>query len=322
MRPFCRLHFSGKEKLMTSPLGIRILYIFITLLLLIVASSQALTAQEGQHKPSLAVLRLKSSEETQERRLLVKDLSANLAAALRQEKILDVCDDARVRAAIEDEGLRPNGLLKPGDCLQVGKNLSVEYVVVGGAILERQKWHASVRVLSVPAGALVTTVEAEYPVSEINTLYSVLASRISSALSEPKRPSPSPDRFAWSKDYLVSFGKQRIDLEPPILLALSTNPPFEMSIVADMAPVSGSGFAVTNFEIFIDDRSLGSIHPQLKPPIPVQERTWTLAGRAYRFNLDLKEIRILDLSRTGEDEALFITSALISVRVESVTREE
>lgn len=306
---------------MTSFVTPRTLSPLIALTILLLTTVTLLPAQEAQHKPTLAVLRLKSSQETQERRLIVKDLSTQLAAALKHESSLEVRDDGTVKGAIEEEGLRPDGLLKPDDCLDVGKNLDVEYVVVGGALLERQKWHASIRVLAVETGALVTTVDAEYPASEMNTLCSVLASRIAGALREPRTSERVADQTSWSKDYLLSFGKHRIDLEPPILLALSTNPPFEMSIIADMALVASSGYAVTNFEIFIDDRSLGSIHPQLKPPIPVRERTWVLAGHSIRFNLDLKEIRILDLTRSGDEEAIFITSALISVRAQSVDTE-
>jgi TolB-like protein len=277
------------------------------------ATERILLAQEQPHRVKIAVLRFKSSQQDQQRRYIVKDLSANLAASMRANGQFEMPDDAIVQKAVQEEGLKPDGLLIQEKCLDVGKALNVDYVVVGSALLEGLTWSASVRVLSVQNKTLAATADAAYSVNEMATLYGVLASRIGAVLANPPKEQVSWKDFTWKGEYLMSFGRHRIDLEPPILVALNAEPPFELSVVADMSVASGS-HAVTNFEVFVDDMSLGSIHGTLAPPVTVKEREWTIAGCTYVFSLELKEMRVFTPSR-GEEETNFVTSARISITV-------
>lgn len=275
-----------------------------------------LTAQDHPKPISIAILRLKSSEETPERRRIVKDLATDLAAAFRENGSFATPEDAAVLKAIKGEGLRPEQLLSQEKCFDAGKELGVDYVVVGSAIMYRFRWHACVRVLSVKEEKLVATADAEYPVDQIGTMFRVLASKTASALATSPRSYDAGEKFSWKGEYLLPFGKHRIDLEPPALIYVNADPPFEISIKADMAVGRGS-HAVTNFEAFVDDEGIGSIHPGLGPPIPVRQTDWRIGERQYSISLDLKEMRVF-AERTEEEEFRFITSATIVVKVEAM----
>lgn len=278
------------------------------------ATEHFLLAQEQQHRTKIAVLRFKSSEETPERRYIVKDLSMDLAAALRENSQLDLPEDAAVKSALQEEGLKPGGLLKQEQFFDAAQALNVEYIVVGSALLEGLKWHASVRVLSVKKKALVATADVEYSFEEMNSLFGVLASRIGAAVAGPVKEYASRKDFTWRGEYLMSFGKHRIDIEPPILVAMNADPPFEVSVVAEMAVARG-GNAVTNFEVFVDDLGIESIHGRLTPPLLIKEREWKIGDATYLFGLELKEMRVFTETVEGE-EAKFVTSArfLVTVR--------
>jgi TolB-like protein len=281
-------------------------------------AAQALVAQQQPRTTKIAVVRFKSSQETPERRTIVEDLSTNLQAAMRANGAFEIPDDATIHHAIEEEGMKPEGLLKQDECLNVGKALNVDYIVVGSAILQGLKWHACARILSVQSKQLVATAEAEYSVDEMKTLYSVLASQIREELANPTKDDSTLKNFAWKHHYFLAYGKRRIDIEPPALLAINAEPPFELSVIADMAVARG-GLAVSNFEVFVDDAGLGSIHGDLTPPRPIKERERTIGGRAYLFKLDLKEMHLFT-DRTSGEEARYVTSALITVTVQR--REE
>jgi TolB-like protein len=285
--------------------------LFTGVLILALSVQLPLLAQGQPQRAKVAVLRFKSSQETPERRNIVKDLSKNLAAALREVAQLEVADDATVKEAIQDEGLKPDGLLKQEKCFDVGEALKADYVVVGSALLQGLKWHAFVRVLSVQHKTLVATADVEYSVEEMNLLYGVLASRIGAALANPPKPYASQKDFTWKGEYLLSFGKHRIDIEPPMLIAMNADPPFELSIVAEMATARG-GNAVTNFEVFVDDLGLGSVYGALSPPVPIKSREWSIGDCTYIFGLELKEMRVFTERVEGE-EAKFVTSARILV---------
>jgi hypothetical protein len=171
----------------------------------------------------------------------------------------------------------------------------------------------------------------EYSVDEMNLLYGVLSSRIAAAIETPPKADSSRPDFKWKGEYLLSFGKHRIDIEPPILLAINSEPPFELSVVAEMAVAKGS-HAVTNFEVFVDNMGLGSIHGALSAPLLIKEREWTIGGRAYIFSLELKTIRVFAVQsddqkmnfsevRPSEGEAKYVTSALFSVAVRPKEKE-
>jgi TolB-like protein len=275
------------------------------------AAEHTLLAQGQARRTRIAVVRFKSSQETPERKYIVNDLSSNLAASLRENSRYGIPDDAIVEKAIDGEGLRRNGLLKMEKCFDVGKALNADYVVAGSALLHGIKWHASVRVLSVQQKTLVTTEDVEYSVDEMKLMYSVLASRILAALDFPPKADSNHTSFTWKGEYLLSFGKHRIDMEPPILLAINTDPPFELSVVAEMA-LAGGTHAVTNFEVFVDDLGLGSIHGGLTPPVPIRDREKVIGGHTYLFSLALKEMRVFTVSVDNE-EAKYVTSALFSV---------
>jgi TolB-like protein len=277
----------------------------------ITSGMHTLVAQGQQPRLKLAVLRFKSSQETPERRNIVKDLSKNLAAALRENARLEIADDAAVKEAVDDEGLKPDGLLKQEKCFDAGEALKADYVVVGSALLQGLKWHAFARVLSVQNKTLIATAEVEYSVDEMNLLYSVLASRIGAALTSPPKEYASRKDFTWKGEYLLSFGKHRIDIEPPMLIAMNADPPFEVSIVAEMATARG-GNAVTNFEVFVDDLGLGSVYGTLSPPVPIKNREWKIGDCTYVFGLELKEMRVFT-ERVEDEEAKFVTSARILV---------
>jgi TolB-like protein len=288
------------------------LFVFIACALVLVLSTELPLLAQGQpQRTKIAVLRFKSSQETPERRNIVKDLSKNLAAALRENSQLEVADDAAVKEAIEDEGLKPDGLLKRDKCFDVGEALKADYVVVGSALLQGLKWHAFARVINVQNKTLVATADVEYSVDEMNLLYGVLASRIGAALTSPPKEYASRKDFTWKGEYLMSFGKHRIDIEPPILVAMNADPPFEVSIVAEMATARG-GNAVTNFEVFVDDLGLGSVYGTLSPPVPIKEREWKIGDCTYVFGLELKEMRVFT-ERVEDEEAKFVTSARILV---------
>ena len=290
-----------------------------------------LLAQESARRTRIAVVRFKSSQETPERKYIVNDLSPNLSAAIKATGRLDVPDDALVAKAIGDEGLRPDGLLNLDKCINVGKDLKSDYVVAGSAILKGLKWHACVRVLSVQSKKLLTTEDVEYSVDEMNLLYGVLASQIVSAVETPPKADSSRPDFKWKGEFLLSFGKHRIDIEPPILLAINSDPPFELSVVAEMAVAKGS-HAVTNFEVFVDNMGLGTIHGALAPPVPVKEREWIIGGRAYLFTLELNTMRVFTVrsddkdrnflvARPTDEESKYVTSALFSVAVRPKEKE-
>lgn len=284
-----------------------------TLMILVLTVPPPLTAQDQPKAISIAVLRLKSSEETPERRRIVKDLATELAAAFRENGSFATPEDAAVQKAIKGEGLRPEQLLSQEKCLDAGKELGVDYVVAGSAIMYRFRWHACVRVLSVKEEKLVATADAEYPVDQIGTMFRVLASKTASALAASPKSYDAGDKFSWRSEYLLPFGKHRIDLEPPALIYVNADPPFEISFKADMAIGRGS-HAVTNFEVFVDDEGIGSIHPGLGPPIPVRQTDWGIGERRYSISLDLKEMRVFT-ERAADEEFRFITSATIVVTV-------
>lgn len=271
-----------------------------------------LLAQGEPHRTKIAVLRFKSSQETPERRIIVKDLSMDLAAGMREKNKFDMPDDALIKKAMEEEGMNPAGLVDQKKCFDVGRLLNVDYVITGSAILQRSKWHACMRVLSVKNRMLAATAEAEYAVDEMNSLHGVLASQISAALDVPPKVDSALKSFTWKGEYLLSFGKYRIDMEPPMLLAANADPPFELSIVAEMAVGSGS-HAVTNFEVFVDNLGLGSIHGALTPPVPIKEREWVIGGNTYLFSLELRDMRVFTV-RANDEEAKFVTSALFTVK--------
>ena len=291
--------------------GIRMFTVLACALVCVSATEHTLLAQEHAHRTRIAVLRFKSCQETPERKYIVNDLSPNLAASIRENARFETPDDAIVDKAIQDEGLRRNGLLKLEKCFDVGKALNVEYVIVGSALLKGLKWHACVRVLSMQNKTLVTTEDVEYSVDEMNLMYGVLASRIRASLDFPPKADSNRTNFTWNGEYLLSFGKHRIDMEPPILLDISADPPFELSVVAEMAVARGS-HAVTNFEVFVDDLGLGSVHGGLAPPVPIREREWIIGGRSYHFSLVLKDMRVFTV-RADDEEAKYVTSALFSV---------
>lgn len=285
--------------------------VLVYTLILVLAAEHVLLAQGQSQRTKIAVVRFKSSRETPERRYIVKDISTNLAAAMRENPQFEIPDDAAVKEAIQEEGVKPDGLLKQEKCLGVGKALNADYVVVGSALLQGLTWHASVRVLSVKNKTLVATVNAEYSVDELNSLYGVLASRINAELATPSKEYAARKDFTWKGEYLMSFGKHRIDIEPPMLLAMNADPPFEVSIVAEMATARG-GNAVTNFEVFVDDLGLGSIYGTLSPPVPIKEREWKIGDCTYIFGLELKEMRVFT-ERVEDEEAKFVTSARILI---------
>jgi len=299
-----------KDPHMNSP---RVFRVFATLSLTLtslVILNHAM-AQDQPPRQKIAVLRFRSWQETPERRNIVKDLSTDLAATLREDAQLEVPDDAVVKNAMQEEGLKPEGLLDQEKCFDVGKALNVEYVVAGSALLEGVKWHANVRVLSVKSKTLVATADVEYSIDEMNSLFGVLASRISAALANPPKEHVTRKDFTWKGEYLMSFGKHRIDIEPPILVAMNADPPFELSIVAEMAVARG-GNAVTNFEVFVDNLGLGSIHGRLAPPVPIKEREWKIGTNTYVFSLELKEMRVFT-ETVYDEEAKYVTSAKFCV---------
>ncbi len=296
---------------MTQSRGFGIFVVLACTIISVLSTERDLLAQGQPQRTKIAVLRFKSSQETPERKTIVKDFSTSLAAAMRENAQFEIPDDWIVKEALEEEGLKPDGLLKQEKCFDMGKALKVDYVVVGSALLQGLKWHANVRVLSVQNTTLVTTVDAEYSVDEMNSLYGVLASRISAKLANPPKEYVSRKDFTWKGEYLVSFGKHRIDIEPPILLAMNADPPFEVSLVAEMSVARG-GNAVTNFEVFIDDLGLGSVYGSLSPPVPIKSREWTIGDCVYVFSLDLKEMRVFTERADGE-EAKFVTSARILI---------
>jgi TolB-like protein len=277
----------------------------------VTGAEHILHAQDQSLRPKIAVLRLKSSQQDPQRRYIVNDLSPNLAGAMRATGKFEMPDDAAVQKALQEEGLKAEGLLVREKCLDVGKVLGVDYVVAGSALLEGLTWSASVRVFSVKNQALVATADASYSINQMNVLYGVLASRISEALANPPDYKAAWKNFAWKGEQLMTFGRHRVDLEPPILVANNAEPPFELSVVADMSAAGGS-HAVANFEVFVDDMSLGTIHGRLAPPVTVKERTWAIGGCAYVFTLELKEMRVFT-PRGGEEETNFVTSAKILI---------
>lgn len=291
--------------------GIRIVVVLASTLICGSAAERTLLAQVQPHRTRIAVLRFKSSQETPERKYIVKDLSLNLAASMRESGRFDMPDDAAVQKAMRDEGLKPDGLLSQEKCFDVGKALNVDYVVAGSAMLQRVKWHACVRVLSVQNKSLAATADVEYSVDEMNSLYGVLTSQISEALRIAPKTDSTMKNFTWRGDYLLSFGKHRIDLEPPILLAMNADPPFELSIIADMAVASGN-HAVTNFEVFVDDMGIGSVHGELTPPVRIREREWVIGGLPYQFSLELRDMRVFTV-HTNDGDVKFVTSAAFSV---------
>ncbi len=296
---------------MTTSRGFGIFVVLACAMISVPATELTLLAQGQPQRTKIAVLRFKSSRETQERKTIVKDFATSLAAAMRENAQFEIPEDWIVKEALEEEGLKPDGLLKQEKCVDVGKALKVDYVVVGSALLQGLKWHANVRVLSVQNGTLVATVDAEYSVDEMSSLFGVLASRISAKLANPPKEYVSRKDFTWKGEYLVSFGKHRIDIEPPILLAMHPDPPFEVSLVAEMAAAMG-GNAVTNFEVFVDDLGLGSVYGSLSPPVPIKAREWKIGDCTYIFALELKEMRVFT-ARADYAEAKFVTSARILV---------
>ena len=299
---------------MTTTRAIGIFVVLASTMMCVPAKELTLQAQQQPHRTRIAVLRFKSSQETPERKHIVNDLSLNLAASMRQSGQFDMPDDATVQKAMQAEGLKPDGLLAQERCIAIGKALNMDYVVAGSAMLQRTKWHACTRMLSVKDKSLAATADAEYPIDEMNSLYGVLASKISEALRIPPNSDSIRKNFTWKGDYLLSFGKHRIDLEPPILLALSADPPFELSVVADMTVASGN-HAVSNFEVFVDDMGLGSVHGELTPPVRIREREWVIDGRPYLFSLELKDMRVFTVHTTDGD-AKYVTSAAFSVAVQ------
>jgi TolB-like protein len=290
-----------------------------------------LLAQDKAPRIKIAVLRFKSSQETPERRSIVNDLSMDLAAGMREKTRFDMPDDALIKKIMLDNKFNPDGLLDLEKCFAVGKALNVDYVVAGSALLQRRKWHACLRVLSVQNRSLAATAEAEYALDEMNSLYGVLASQISTALDVPPKVDSTMKNFTWQGEYLLSFGKYRIDMDPPILLAANADPPFELSIVAEMAVASG-GHAVTNFEVFVDNLGLGSIHGALAPPVPIKVREWVIGSTAFLFSLELKEMRVFTvqadkkdarefLAPATSDDAKYVTSARFTVKVRPKTKD-
>ena len=291
-------------------ISIRTTRIFVLVALAMIvgpAAQEILLSQDQPHRATIAVLRFKSLRETPERRNIVKDLSEDLAAALRENIQLALPEDAAVKEAIADEGLKPDGLLELGECFDVGEALKVDYVVAGSALLKGVKWHASVRVLAVRTKSLVATADVEYSVDEMNSLFGVLAARIGAAVAGTPKEYVGKSDFTWKGEYLLSFGKHRIDIEPPILVAINSDPPFEVSIIAEMAVARG-GSAVTNFEVYIDDLGLGSIYADLTPPRFIKEREWKIGGTTYVFSLDLKEMKVFTETVEAE-QAKYVTSA-------------
>ncbi|HTY38911.1 MAG TPA: hypothetical protein VMH23_17470 [Bacteroidota bacterium] len=272
-----------------------------------------LCIQAQQTHPKIAVVRLKSSEETPERKYIVKDLSADLTAALKADGRLDVPDESAMNNALDKEGLRREALIDVGKCFDVGSRLNCDFMVVGSALVKGIKIHACVRLYAVKNKSLVTTEDVEYGTDQMNLVHSVLASRIRTAIENPAKGDSVGKGFEWKGEYLLSFGKHRIDMEPPILLAVCPNPPFELSVVAEMS-AAGGNFAVTNFEVYVDNVGLGSIHGQLSPPVPIKERDLVIGGVPYLFSLDLMDMRVFKMTVDNED-ANFVTSAKFSVSV-------
>jgi TolB-like protein len=288
----------------------------LTLALIILGLGQQVESQNAPHRPKLAILRLKSSQETSEHKVIVNDLASNLASALRENSALDVVEDGAVKEVLEENSLRPDGLLGVKDYLEAGKSLKADFVVVGSAMLEASSWHACARLMSVESGAPVTTAEVTYPQNETKSLFGVLASRIGQAALYQTAADTLPANFTWNREFLLAYGARRLDLEPPQLLAQNAWPPFEISIVADVT-VARNVTAVASLEFFVDDKSLGMVHGNLTAPKPVKDRTWEIGGRKYQFGLDLKEMRVF-MSEVDGEESKFVNSARISLWVKSI----
>lgn len=251
---------------------------------------QSLVAQEKKVLGSIAVLRMKDATMLVENRELLKDSPAKMNAALAATSMFNVPDQDAVLEALDDEGVDSDDLIDLEDYLDVGKSLKTDFIVIGSITQNMSTLRAFARVYSVADGGLEATVSSDNNVSRLHDLVEVLAHRIGREIEHPESPDSTYASFAWSQQFRFAFGRERLDLAPPVVYFVNENPPFEIAVKVSMDRLDG-GFVVTNFDIYADNEPIASVGPEIQPPILLREEEVEINGHPFCFRANVKEMR-------------------------------
>jgi hypothetical protein len=271
-----------------------------------VSLGEAIIAQEKPPLGTIAVLRMKNIEATSENTDVLKPFAMKLNAALATTKLFDVPAEEAIAEALDDEGVDPDDLIDLGEYLKVGKSLKMNFIVIGSVSHKAMTLYARARVYSVTDGLLRAVVGSDIGADRLSELVELMAHRIGKTMEHPIPVDTMYHAFEWIQDFRFAFGRDRLDLAPPVVHFVNQNPPFEIAVKINMDRLGG-GYVVTNFDIYADNEPIANIDPEMRPPLVLRERELVINGHRFCFQADVKELRTS--SRNAFASALINISA-------------
>lgn len=277
---------------------------------LILVTSAGVFAQEQTLRSSIAAIRMKNADPSRATEIALKDFLHYLNQSLGGGTMFSVPDQSLINEALGHEGLKPDGVLDLDDCYNVGTRLKVDYIVVGTVMHAGQTFSAQARVYSTARKGLVGVVNQDLGEREVNMLPGLLAERIRRVITNPISMDSTFVSFQWSQEFRFVYGPRRVDLEPPKVWYVNANPPFEVSVVAQMASL-GSTYAVTNFDVFADNEIIAAIDGEIEAPKTLRKRTVVIGSHRFCFQAEVLELRASRGSPRGEYAMRGISSVFV-----------